>query len=148
TYTAPKGSIFLMDFVKGHRQRNERARAVHLWWILFDGRSMTRVFRELGAHLNPVFEEFNQRRFESWFRELWMLTSKKPAAYEARSHAVLNSIFAELFASRPREMVQSDLLPQNRKLSEKVQMTVDFIHHMYSHSIALKQMEPVVGLNM
>ena len=143
-----EGGLCLLDYSKRFRLRNKQPRAVHLWYILFNGKEMPRVFRELGADTRPLFERVPSRRFESLFRRIWDLSARKPHAHEVKTHVALNAMLAELFVERLELSVGTSLVGKNVVLSEKVRLAINFINYMHPHNIGLKHIESAIGLNM
>jgi AraC-like DNA-binding protein len=142
------GQACLLDFGKPHHQLNPRPAPVLLWWILFDSRDMPRIFAELGAERDPVFGDLDRRRFKELFWQLWELTAKRPVAYEAKSHAVLNCLLAELFASRLQRTIAPSLIPRKSALSPKVRLAVSIFEQIYYENIGLKQLQAAIGMDM
>ena len=147
-FRARSGEACLLDISQKFTQGNDRRSKTDLWWIYFDGKDVPRVRTELEAHRNPVFNHLDQHRVESLFQELWKLTVRQPPAWEAESHAILNTVLAELFVSRSRITDWEHVLGKKTALSDKVRMAVDFIERMHFQSIGLKHIAAAVGLNL
>ncbi|MBI4026517.1 MAG: helix-turn-helix transcriptional regulator [Verrucomicrobia bacterium] len=74
--------------------------------------------------------------------------ARKPIAYEARAHAILAAILAELFVARVR---QADITPQpgcEAKLSERVQIAIECMTRFGQDRIGLKEIAGRVGLSL
>ena len=148
TFTARKGEIVLLDFGLGHTQLNRDSKTTHLWWLLIDGKDMAAIFGELGADHDPIFRGVDVKRFESLFRDLWLVTSKPTAAHEAKAHALIHAILAELFATRPERAEGPVLIADKTKLSDNVRRAVNLLEMSFYMNIGLKQVETHVGTNM
>jgi AraC-like DNA-binding protein len=145
TYRAGRGEFILLDFGKGHLQFNDEPATTHVWWLYFDGKDMTRTFAELGADHDPLFTHVDARRFETLFRELWIIVSKQPIAHEPRAHALLHAILAGLFAARPQRITAPTLVARKSALSENVRKAVNVIEMSYYMNIGLKQISAHAG---
>jgi AraC-like DNA-binding protein len=106
---------------------------------------MARTFAELGADADPLFTGVNGRRFEELFHELWVQVSKRPDAHEAREHALVHAILAELFAVRSHRITAPTLVARRSLLSANVRKAVNVIEMSYYMNVGLKQIGAHAG---
>jgi len=148
THRGGSGCVCLMDASKANRILNETRAPSGLWWVLFGGKNMPRLFLELEADRKPVFDKLNRERIENLFKALWDLVSKRPLAHEARCHVVLNDILAELIASRAQPAGVPSLVPQKAQLSDEVRLAVRRFERIYYMAINLKETAAILGVDM
>lgn len=139
------GAACLLDYSRPLQIRNETEEAAEVASLLFDGRNLARIFAELDASRDPVFDGVDSAHLNQHFRELWRGASRKPPAFEARAHATLNAMLAELLASRARPSPVMSLVPRRAKLSEKVRLAVLRFERMYHTGLNLKETAAILG---
>jgi len=140
--------VCLLDCGKRFEQGNDQPRTTDLWWIVFHGRETPRIVAQLGAERNPVFNHVPRRRFQFLFRQLWAVMARKPIAYEARAHAILAAILAELFVARVRQADITRQIGREAKLSERVQIAIECMTRFGQDRIGLKEIAGRVGLSL
>lgn len=148
TFAVRNGGVCLLDAGRQRRLQNKGRKTVQLWWFMFDGAAMPRLFAELRATGKPVFEGIARRWFESRFHQLWRLIAERPPACEAKVHAVLSDVLAELHARRLREMDHLALSESSPAHSEKVRLALDFTARMYAKDIGLKHFAESLHMNI
>ena len=148
TYIAKQGDVCLVDRGQPHAHSQDKPGMTDLWWMVLDGRNMEKTHVELGADADALFVNVDRKQFELLFHELWRLVSKTSVAQEARMHAAIHSILAELFAARAPLIETPSLIAQKSSLSEKVRMAVNLIEQLYESNIGLKQIQSLVGMDM
>ncbi len=149
TYRVGQGGAFWMDCSKPHRHFNAAAVTADLWWVCFDGRNVPRLWAELGADQNPIFDGLNRERFETLFEELWTMVVKRPLACEARCHVTLNAILVELMLTRVQHARVASLVDQKSLLSDKVRRAVEiFERNYYYPKLGLKEVGDRVGTDI
>lgn len=148
TYRVRAGELILMDYGRHYSLFQDRRGTAQLWWVQLMGKDLARIYSELGADTDPYFPRLGRERFERSFRELWMLVAKPSAGCEARMHAQIHAMLAELFAAREPQVEIPSLLARKSSLSEKVRMAVNLIEQHYHLNLGLKQMQSLVGMDM
>lgn len=144
------GHVCLMSLDRPVRYRMERGETGENWWILFGGRDVPRMMRELKADEDPVFALPDVRRFEHMFRDLTILIRDRPVAYQARSFGILALMFAEFFAARGG-MVESEVDLVGRKgssLSEPILNAVRRIGRFYNETLPLQHICDATNLSL
>lgn len=148
TFSLPKGAICFLDTTRSCHLLNAQSGTALLWWVFFNGSTLHRVFTALRADEEPVFEGIDGERFETMFHQLWNLVARKPIGFEARVHAALSDILAELFASRLKTMRHIELSDASPSYSEKVRLALDFVARTYDKNISLDHFEEAVHLSI
>jgi len=138
----------LFDCSKPFEQGNDQPQTTDFWWVYFNGPEVPRLVGQLGVDRNPAFDHVPRQRFQSLFRQLWTVTSRKPIAHEARCHAILTAILAELFVARARHADIARQLGHEPKLSERMHAAIDYITRYSNQRIGLKDIAEGVGLNL
>lgn len=147
-YLARAGDICLVTPGTARTHFHDQPGTTDLWWVLFDGRNIERILTELDADADPLIVNVDRRRFESLFHELWGVVSKPPLAHEARMHAILHAMLAELFAARTPMREAPRLIPSRSDLSEKVRLAVHLIEQHHDRNLGLKQIQELVGMDL
>ncbi len=145
------GQVCLMYLQDAVRYGVDRG-GCEVWWILFGGRQLPHIVRELRADQDPVFPLPDRRRFEVLFRDLLALVKDRPAAYQATSFGQLALILAEMFASREATgEADIDLVrPAGRAefLSEPVLNAIRRMGRFYHDPITLKWICEATNLSL
>lgn len=118
------------------------------YWALFNGKEMPRVFAELHADHEPVFDRLDTRRVSALWRDLMAVIARQPPAYEARASGLLGCLLAELFASRPP--LAGFMAPegQTAPLSETVRKGMELVGRFYDQRLPIKHVASVAGENL
>ncbi len=149
TYRVSGGCACLMNCGKPYRHFNDQPSAADLWWMAFDGQITPRMWVELGTEQNPFFDNLNRERFETLFKELWILVVKKPLGCEVKCHVTLNAILAELMVSRMQLARASSLISGKSSLSDKVRGAVEiFERNYYYPRLSLKDAGTRLGIDI
>lgn len=152
THRAGPGTVCLMDLRKPVRYGNDRSSRAHVWWVAFGGRDVPRLFEELGADENPVFEHLDSPRIEALFLDLLELTRRVPSGYEPKASGILTLLLAELFASRETDRsLNTDLVPlPNRQahFSQPVRDAMRCVARFYDTRLDLKRLSSAASVSM
>jgi transcriptional regulator GlxA family with amidase domain len=116
-----------MDRSQPIETRNPYTEPAEVWWVLFDGRELTRIYGELRADNDPIFAPLDVERFESVFSGLQELIRTRTPGYEARAFAALATLLGELFAARAPRQLPSIVAANGRPLSQALRKAHDYI---------------------
>lgn len=149
TYRVGPRCACWLDCSKPYRHFNASGAAADICWVAFDGRITPRLWMELGADQNPLFEHLDGRRFEALFDELLALVVQKPVAHEAKAHVALSAILVELMLSRAQSSRAPSLVDRKSVLSDKVRQAVEiFERNFYYPKLSLKEVGSRVGTDI
>jgi AraC-like DNA-binding protein len=152
THRTGSGKVCLMDLRKPVRYGNDNNQRAQVWWVAFGGRDVPRLFDELGADENPVFEHLDSSRIVALFLELLELTKRIPTGYEPKASGILTLLLAELFASRETDhSLDTDLvaLPRRQEhFSQPVRDGMRYVARHYNSPLGLKQLSGAASVSL
>ncbi len=148
---AAPGTICLMDCSEDNEHGNAGPGDANVWWMLFSGRDIAHIYTELRADREPIFHLSQEARaqFEKLFLELQSLTEKQPEAYESKSFAVIASMLAILFESKPVDTPTESLVGAPPVLSSPIRKGIDYIVRFHADTnLSLDRICDASGLSL
>jgi AraC-like DNA-binding protein len=152
THRAGQGAVCLMDLREPVHYGNDKVQRANVWWVAFGGRDVSRLFDELGADENPLFDHLEASRIETLFLELLTLTKRNPPGYEPRASGLLTLLMAELFAARETDRgLDISLVPlpdRQEHFSQPVRDAMRYVARLYDRRLDLKQLSSAGSVSL
>lgn len=141
------GEAFLIDLGSEPCHGPKGSRSTRSYWVSFNGKDMPRYMTALGAGNNPVFRGLAPDRIRNLLAQLYRLTRRQDYAYEARVSAVIETLLAELYASRPLQVARVTLGTETYLLSDPIRRAIDWIIRYYDCPVGIGQLAEQIGFS-
>jgi AraC-like DNA-binding protein len=145
SHVAHAGEACLLDISDDVRYGNAGPEDAEFIWLLFNSKEMSRLFIELRADQDPVFQSLDRPRVTTLLSDLIAITRDQPPGAEWRGAAALTLMLGELFVGRDPIMSFASMIGHANPPSDAVRKGIDCICRHYDVPLAIKAIAEVSG---